>query len=41
VEKFHIEKALDEAGHNKSKASKLLGISRDTLYKKIEKYKIE
>jgi transcriptional regulator with PAS, ATPase and Fis domain len=41
VEKFHIEKALDEAGHNKSKASKLLGISRDTLYKKIQKYKIE
>lgn len=40
MEKTHIQKALDEAGNNKSKASKLLGISRDTLYKKIQKYNI-
>ena len=40
MEKKHIQKALDETGHNKSKASSLLGISRDTLYKKIKKYNI-
>lgn len=41
MEKIHIQKALNEAGHNKSKAAALLGISRDTLYKKIQKYMIE
>jgi transcriptional regulator with PAS, ATPase and Fis domain len=41
MEKDHIQKALDETDNNKSKASKLLGISRDTLYKKIQKYKID
>jgi transcriptional regulator with PAS, ATPase and Fis domain len=40
MEKRHIQKALEEAGNNKSKAAALLGISRDTLYKKIQKYKI-
>lgn len=41
MEKIHIQKALNEAGNNKSKAAALLGISRDTLYKKIQKYTIE
>ena len=40
MEKLHIQKALEEAGDNKSRAAALLGISRDTLYKKIQKYKI-
>jgi transcriptional regulator with PAS, ATPase and Fis domain len=40
MEKKHIKKALDETGYNKSKASSLLGISRDTLYRKIKKYNI-
>jgi transcriptional regulator with PAS, ATPase and Fis domain len=40
MEKSHIQRALEQAGDNKSRASELLGISRDTLYKKIQKYKI-
>jgi transcriptional regulator with PAS, ATPase and Fis domain len=40
MEKSHILKALEQTGDNKSRASELLGISRDTLYKKIQKYKI-
>jgi transcriptional regulator with PAS, ATPase and Fis domain len=38
MEKIHIQKALKETDNNKSKAAALLGISRDTLYKKIQKY---
>lgn len=38
VEKEHIQKALVEAGGNKSEAAKLLGISRATLYEKIKEY---
>jgi transcriptional regulator with PAS, ATPase and Fis domain len=40
MEKNHIHKALKQAGNNKSKACEMLGISRDTLYKKIHKYNI-
>ena len=40
MEKSHIQMALEQAGDNKSRASQMLGISRDTLYKKIQKYKI-
>ena len=40
MEKVQIRKALEQTGDNKSKAAELLGISRDTLYKKIQKYKI-
>jgi transcriptional regulator with PAS, ATPase and Fis domain len=40
MEKKHIHKALKQANNNKAKACAMLGISRDTLYKKIQKYKI-
>ena len=38
VEAGHIREALRETEGNKARASRLLGISRDTLYKKMEKY---
>jgi len=40
AEKKAIEQALQEAVGNKSKASKLLGISRSVLYKKMKKYNL-
>jgi Nif-specific regulatory protein len=40
IEKRHIVDALERTGWNKAQASKLLGISRDTLYRKVRKYKI-
>ena len=40
IEKEVILKALKEAKGNISKASRVLGIDRSTLYRKIEKYKI-
>ena len=38
VEKPLIEAALDYCGHNQTKASKILGLSRSTLRKKLEFY---
>jgi DNA-binding NtrC family response regulator len=40
IEKEHILAVLEETGGNQSKASKILGINRKTLYKKIHKYEI-
>jgi transcriptional regulator of acetoin/glycerol metabolism len=40
IEKAHILNVLEDTGGNQSKASKILGINRKTLYKKIHKYKI-
>jgi transcriptional regulator with GAF, ATPase, and Fis domain len=38
VEKDLIQKALQKAGNNKSKAARLLGLSRAQLYFRLEKY---
>lgn len=38
IEKFLIQKALSETGGNQVQAAKLLGISRNTLRHRIEKY---
>lgn len=41
VEKEHLSKALKQAAGNISDASKLIGIARSTLYKKMQKYNID
>ena len=41
VERPLIETVLKQVGHNQSKAAKILGISRSTLRKKIEKYSLD
>jgi transcriptional regulator with PAS, ATPase and Fis domain len=41
AEHIHIATVLEEAGWNKSRAAKTLGISRPTLDAKIKKYKIK
>ncbi|MHC4941502.1 MAG: sigma 54-interacting transcriptional regulator [Planctomycetota bacterium] len=41
IEKHEILKALGETGGNKSKAARKLGISRFTLQRKIDKYKLQ
>ncbi len=38
IEKESIRRTLDRVDGNKLKAAKILGISRDTLYKKLQKY---
>lgn len=40
MEKDHIMAVLDEAGGHQTKAAKILGINRKTLYKKIHKYNL-
>ncbi|MFC1586957.1 sigma-54-dependent transcriptional regulator [Planctomycetota bacterium] len=40
VEKVHIKYILDQNKGNKSVASQVLGISRDTLYRKIKRYNL-
>jgi len=40
VEKRYIARVLGAVGGNKSSASKILGIDRTTLYKKLQQYKI-
>ncbi len=41
VERLAIERALSDAGGNKTQAAKILGLSRRGLLKKLERYKIE
>ena len=38
IEKERLEKVLRETGRNVTKSAEILGISRRTLYNKIEKY---
>ena len=38
IEKSLVVKALDQARHNKTRAAKLLGLTRAQLYSRIEKY---
>ncbi len=40
IEKESIRRTLERVGGNKMKAAKILGISRDTLYKKLHKYEL-
>jgi DNA-binding NtrC family response regulator len=40
MEQMHIERILEEADWNISRAARELDIDRQTLYNKIEKYKI-
>jgi hypothetical protein len=40
-EKSHIERSLDKAGGDKSRAAELMGLSLSTLYRKLEKLGIE
>jgi DNA-binding NtrC family response regulator len=41
LEKYAFEQALREANGNKSKAAGMLGISRDTLYRKLKLYSLD
>jgi DNA-binding NtrC family response regulator len=40
VDRSFVEKALTQARGNKSKAARLLGLSRAQLYTRLEKYNI-
>jgi transcriptional regulator with GAF, ATPase, and Fis domain len=40
LEKGYVEQALKQAGNNKSKAARLLGLTRAQLYSRLEKYGI-
>jgi len=41
VERQHILRVLEELGNNHTRAAEILGIDRRTLYRKLDKYKIE
>ena len=38
VERGYVKQALEQAGHNKSRAARLLGLTRAQLYSRLEKY---
>jgi transcriptional regulator with GAF, ATPase, and Fis domain len=38
VERSYVEQALQQTGHNKSRAARLLGLTRAQLYSRLEKY---
>ena len=40
LEKYAIEQVLRLSGNNKSRASEILGISRESLYRKMKLYGI-
>lgn len=40
VDRHTLEDALKEAGGNKAKAARILGISRQTIYRKLEEYQL-
>lgn len=40
VEKTHIQKVLDATGWNKARASRILGVSKPTIYEKIKKHEL-
>ena len=41
MERSAIEKALSDAKHNKSKAAKMLGLTRTQMYVRLRKYGLE
>jgi DNA-binding NtrC family response regulator len=41
AERAHIQRVLDSVGWNKKEAARVLGISRGTLYRKIEEYGLD
>jgi transcriptional regulator of acetoin/glycerol metabolism len=41
VEKAHIARALEETGWNVSRAARLLGVDRTTIYNKIKAYDLK
>ena len=41
MERIRICQALEKAGHNRKEAARLLGISRSTLYEKMDLYGIQ
>jgi transcriptional regulator with PAS, ATPase and Fis domain len=40
VEKFHIQRVLDQNDWNIARCAKILGIDRTTLYSKIKRYRL-
>jgi len=40
MEKIHISRVLEQEKHNMTNAARVLGIGRNTLYRKVEKYQI-